>query len=185
MPIINITAYSLAFLLIIFSHNLRAEASEYQIELIAFAQTMPDTEVFDQTESQIKWPAALTELAELKHSERGVLDGGYAAISKVPAYRPVLHIAWIQSIGENNPGAPVHIKSEDGQLNGYLQIQRGKTLQLLVDLEYTPGQRDSSVNSFYSEPVIYRLNQKQPIQLNEIYYLDHPKFGVIATIKRL
>ncbi|MDD5580736.1 MAG: CsiV family protein [Methylobacter sp.] len=181
----NIIAYSLAALLSIFSSNLLAEANEYQIELIVFAQTMPDTEVFDQKESQIKWPAALTELSNYKQSDAMMLEDAYAALVRAPAYQPILHISWIQAIGEESLGAPVHIKGGEGNLNGYLQIQRGKALQLIVDLEYTAGQSDSSGNSFYSDSTIYRLNEKRSIQLDEVYYLDHPKFGVIAKIKML
>ncbi|MGZ8165898.1 MAG: CsiV family protein [Methylobacter sp.] len=181
----NIIAYSLAALLTIFSTNLLAEASEYQIELIVFAQTMPDSEVFEQRESQIKWPAALTELPDYKQSSNMMLKDSYAALSKTPAYRPILHVAWIQAIGEESSGAPVHIKSTEGKLNGYFQLQSGKAVQLIVDMEYTPGQSDGSGNSFYPDSIIYRLNEKRSIQLNEVYYLDHPKFGVITKIKPL
>jgi hypothetical protein len=185
MVMMNIIAYSLAALLSIFSNNLLAEANEYQIELIVFAQTMPDTEVFDQRVSQIKWPATLTELSDYKQSDTMMLKDSYAALAKAPAYRPILHESWIQAIGDESSSAPVHIKSGEGRLNGYFQIQRGKALQLIVDLEYTPDQSDSSVNSFYSDSIIYRLNEKLSIQLNEVYYLDHPKFGVITKIKTL
>ncbi len=61
-------------------------------------------------------------------------------------------------------------------MNGFVHIQRGQTLQLIVDLEYTPAQ----VNS---EAFIYRLNENRRIKLNEVHYLDHPKFGVVAKDK--
>ncbi|MGZ8241740.1 MAG: CsiV family protein, partial [Methylobacter sp.] len=124
-------------------------------------------------------------LPDYKQSSNMMLKDSYAALLTAPAYRPILHVAWIQAIGEESSGAPVHIKSTEGKLNGSFQLQRGKALQLIVDMEYTPGRSDSSGNSFYSDSITYRLNEKRSIQLNEVYYLDHPKFGVITKIKPL
>ena len=75
---------------------------------------------------------------------------------------------------------PVHIQSPDGKLNGYLQMQHEQSLHMVVDLEYASNQSDNSGNT-----IIYRLNEKRPIKPNEVYYLDHPKFGVIAKISAL
>jgi hypothetical protein len=173
-------AYSLAAILGLFSSNLFAEDNAYQVELIVFLQAMPNTEVFDQTDSRINWPTTLTELSAYKKADNMTLNEGYAALSKDSAYRPILHAAWIQSAGEGSLSAPVHIQSADGKLNGYLQMQHGQSLQMVVDLEYASNQSDSSGNT-----IIYRLNEKRPVKLNEVYYLDHPKFGVIAKMSAL
>ncbi|MDD5412372.1 MAG: CsiV family protein [Methylobacter sp.] len=176
----KITAYSLAAILGLFSSNLLAEGGTYQIELIVFLQAMPNTEVFEQTESRIKWPTGLTELSAYKKADNMALNDSVAALSKDSAYRPILHVSWIQSAGEGSLSAPVHIQSGDGKLNGYLQMQHEQSLQMAVDLEYTSNQSDSSGNT-----IIYRLDEKRPIKSNEVYYLDHPKFGVIAKISTL
>lgn len=173
----KVMAYGLATLLGLFSGNLLAEGNAYQIELIVFSQNMPNTEVFDQTESRIKWPASLTELSAYKKADNMKLNAGLAALSKDPAYRPIVHISWVQSA---DAVAPVHIQSPDGKLNGYLQMQHEQSLQMMVDLEYASNQSDNSGKS-----IIYRLNEKQPVKLNEVYYLDHPKLGIIATISAL
>jgi len=174
----KLMAYSLAAMLGLFSSNLLAEGNTYQIELIVFSQAMSNTEVFDQTESRIKWPAILTELSAYKQADNMTLNDSLAALSKDSAYRPMLHISWIQPVGD--VVAPVHIQTADGKLNGYLQMQHEQSLQMTVDLEYTSNQSDSS-----GKTIIYRLNEKRPIKLNEIYYLDHPKLGVIAKISAL
>jgi hypothetical protein len=164
----------------LFSSQLLAESGAYQIELIVFSQTMPNTEEFKQTASQLKWPSTLTELSAYKKPDNTTLDDSYTALSKDPAYQPILHVAWIQPTVEGVVMAPVHIQSSDGKLNGYLQLQHAQGLQMIVDLELTsnPGS-DSNIT------LIYRLNEKRPIKLNEVYYLDHPKFGVIAKISPL
>jgi hypothetical protein len=173
----NLMVYGLAMLLSFLSNRVLAEGNDYQIELMVFAQNMPNTEVFDQTESQIKWPAGLTELSTYKQADTMALADAYAALSKDPVYKPVIHIAWLQTIAEGASSSPVHIQAE-GTLNGFIRIQRGQTLQLIVDLEYAPGQANS-------EAFIYRLNENRRIKLNEVHYLDHPKFGVVAKISQL
>jgi len=174
----KLMAYSLAAMLGLFNGNLLAEGNTYQIELIVFSQAMSNTEVFDQTESRIKWPATLTELSAYKQADNMTLNDSLAALSKDSVYRLMLHISWIQPAGD--VVAPVHIQTADGKLNGYLQMQHEQSLQMTVDLEYLSNQSDSS-----GKTIIYRLNEKRPIKLNEIYYLDHPKLGVIAKISAL
>lgn len=186
MPLLNdrnarmtrLMVYGLAMLLSFFSSQVSAGENNYQIELIVFAQNMPNTEVFEQTESQIEWPADLTELSAYKKAETLSLAGAYAALSKNPVYTPVMHIAWLQTVAEGASGSPVHIQSAEGVLNGFVHIQRGQTLQLVVDLEYTPAQ-------IGSEALVYRLNENRRIKLSEVHYLDHPKFGVVAKVSQL
>jgi hypothetical protein len=162
---LRVLVYSLAATLGLFCNASLAEKGAYQIELIVFTQTMPNTELFKQTASQINWPSDLTELSAYKIPEMTSLDVSYSALSKDSTYKPILHVAWIQS----TEMTPVHIQSPDGKLNGYVQVQSG---QLKVDLELSssPGE------------IIYRLTEKRSIKLNEIYYLDHPKFGLVVKI---
>jgi hypothetical protein len=174
MKMLRIMAYSLAAML--FCSPALAENSAYQIELIIFSQAMPNTEVFEQTTSEISWPSDLTELSAYKKPEATTLDDSYAALAKDSAYKPIMHVAWIQP-GVGGMSAPVHIQDSDGKLNGYVQVQQSQGLQLLVDLERTANSGDSTV--------IYRLNEKRTIKLNDVYYLDHPKFGVIVKVSSL
>lgn len=167
----------LATLLSLFSDFLAAETGNYQIELVIFSQSWPNTEVFDQITSNIEWPSALTELSDYPKAEQMILVESVAVLSKNSTYQPILHSAWIQSVGENSSGNAVHIQSMDGKLNGYVQMQRGRTLQMTVDLEYSPGQTDPN-----GEPFIYRLNEKRQLQLNDVHYLDHPKFGALIKL---
>ncbi len=179
MTILKIMVCSLSAMLGLFSSPLLAEGGEYQIELMVFSQTMPNTEVFEAAASQIKWSSALTELSAYQKPDNTTLDDSYAALAKDSTYRPILHVAWIQQV-ENGQSAPVHIQSADGKLNGYVQMQHDQGLQMTVDLEFT-----ANPDGDLGRTVIYRLNENRPIKLNEVYYLDHPKFGVIAKISPL
>lgn len=180
MTMIKIIVCSLAAMLGLFSSPLLAEAGAYQIELIIFSQAMPNTEVFEQTAQPTHWPSGLTELSTYKKPDATTLDDSYAALSKDSTYQPILHVAWIQPVGDGGISAPVHIQSTDGKLTGYVQLQHEQGLQMMVDLELTSNSGDN-----FGKAVIYRLNEKRAIKLNEVYYLDHPKFGVVAKISPL
>jgi hypothetical protein len=178
---IKIVACSLAAMLGFFSSPLLAEGGAYQIELIVFSQAMATSEMFDQAAQPTQWPSDLTELSAYKKPDTTTLDDSYAALSKDSAYKPIRHVAWIQPVVvEGGLSAPVHIQGAEGKLNGYVQLQQGQGLQMIVDLALTANSGDGS-----GKTLIYRLNEKRPIKLNEVYYLDHPKFGVVAKISSL
>ncbi|MDP3875446.1 MAG: CsiV family protein [Methylobacter sp.] len=152
-----------------------AEEGAYQIELIAFSQAMPTTEVFEQTASQLSWPSDLTEPSAYHQPASLALADSYAALSQDSAYRPLLHVAWIQPLGAGGLSAPVRIQSADGKLTGYVRLQQGPGLLLLVDVELAADSVDGA-------GVVYRLNEKRPVKLDGIYYLDHPKFGLVVKV---
>ncbi|WP_305906779.1 CsiV family protein [Methylomarinum sp. Ch1-1] len=159
-----------------FSAALQADSKTFKIELVVFAQDMPNSEVFDQVDSEIEWPTRLADLGSYQQvaAQYRSLSGIYAKLERTPGYRPLLHVAWTQEIKADRLGAAVQIQSPDGSLNGYFRLQRGHYLHMVTDLEYSP-----------EGWVIYRLNEKRRFKLNEIHYLDHPKFGVIARISPL
>lgn len=177
---LKIMVYSLAAVLGLFSRPLLAETGAYQIELIVFSQAMPNTEVFEQATQPTHWPSDLTELSAYKKPDATTLDDSYAALAKDAAYRPIMHAAWVQPVGDGGVSAPVRIQSTDGKLNGYLQVQHDQGLQMTVDLELASHSEVDSGNA-----VVYRLHEKRTVKLNDVYYLDHPKFGVVAKISPL
>ncbi len=162
-----------ALLFCLFTSNALAEGRSYKIELIVFAQNAPTSERFDQSASEIRWPGTVRDASSYKQGGKQ-LGGAYGALKRSRDYRPLLHLSWIQSVGQNSLSRPVLIRKSGGDtgdiLDGFVRLQRGNYLHLLVDLEYTPG------------PAVYRLNEKRRLKLNEVHYLDHPKFGVIAKV---
>ncbi len=152
--------------------NASAEQRLYKIELLIFSQNMPNTEVFDQSESHIKWPQKRVDLSSYRqvNSQNLSLKGSYARLARSQNYQPIMHVAWTQAVGSNRLSRAVKITNTDGSINGFFRMQRGHLLHMIVDLEYS---KDS---------VIYRLNEKRRFKLNETHYFDHPKFGVIARV---
>ncbi len=171
----------------------------YQVELIVFQQHGATSERFYQTAHQIAWPSRLVELSG--HASLQALQARPVSYRKINSadwsmhwserqlrragYAPILHVSWLQQVGKNRLSNAVHIYTTDGQgdypLNGFVRIQRGNYLHLLVDLEYTRDIDDSGDETYRT--VVYRLQEKRRIKLNEIHYLDHPRFAVIAEVK--
>jgi hypothetical protein len=154
-----------------------AESGKYQIEMLVFSQRLPTPEVFNQTESKIQWPTALTELSAYEQTDNKGLKGGIAELLKNSVYQPIANLAWTQSAELGSVILPVHIQSTDGNLDGFIHIRNTQQLELIIDLEQKSTQTDRS-----GKPYLYHLNEKRPIKLNEIQYLDHPKLGVLVRI---
>jgi len=157
-----------------FSSQLLADPGQYQIELIIFSQNLPTTEVFSQSSSEIQWPTNLYEQSDYQKPDSLTLAPNYTAIASNTNYQPLLHTAWIQKIGDRDSATSVHVNSPDGRINGFISVQRNQSILLTADLEYSPGGGNSGL--------VYRLNDNRQINLDELNYLDHPKFGVIAKV---
>ena len=160
------------FLLGLMSINVYAAERLYKIELVIFSQDMPNTEVFDQTESRIAWPKHVFKRSSYKKVDPQYmnLQGSYAKLARKPGYEALMHVAWIQQVKDNSFSSAVQITSPDGSINGFFRLKRGHLIQMIADIEYSPNS------------VIYRLNEKRRFKLNETHYLDHPKFGILARI---
>lgn len=175
---INIKLFNalLLGLLVLWAAELSAQGKTFKIELIVFTQDQATSEIFDQTHSAIEWPSRLAALGSYHQvaSEHRNLQGIYARLQQSAAYRPLMHVAWTQSVSANSLGRAVHLQNTEGTLNGFFRLQRGHVLHMIADLEYSPN-----------GGVIYRLNEKRRFKFNEIHYLDHPKFGVVVRVSPL
>jgi len=155
--------------------NVSAAERLYKIELLIFSQDMPNTEIFEQTESQIAWPRRIVNRSAYKRVDPAFMNlhGSYAKLNRTQNYQALMHVAWVQTVKSNRLGQAVKISTPEGTINGFFQLQRGNLVHMIVDLEYS------------TDSVIYRLREKRRFKLNETHYLDHPKFGVIARVSPL
>ncbi len=167
---------SLSLMIALLSPFAKAE-SRYQIEMLVFSQGLSTTEAFNQTESKIRWPSALTELSAYEQTDNKALKGGIAELLNAGEYRLIANLAWVQSTGPGGVILPVHIQSTDGNLDGFIHIRNTQQIELIVDLE----QKSNQTNSL-GKPYLFRLNEKRPVKLYETQYFDHPKIGVLVRI---
>ncbi len=166
-------------------------AATYKVELLVFTQTMPNTEVFTQTTSQLKWPEHWLEIATPAVANQNSvlvqpltgLNQAYSVLAHHPNYSLLLQTAWLQAIDFNQPGPIIHFTSPTNTLNGFISIKGGSALDLQVDAEYTHA---TDAARFYGKTeqrnLVYRLNEQRAVQINEIQYFDHPAFGIITLI---
>lgn len=169
----RLTTWWVFLLISLFVSPLYAQNNKtFNIELIIFSQDMPSSEIFEQYESKIGWPAQLTKLRQYQQlpKELQSLNKIYLNLRYASGYHPLLHVAWTQKIDADSQGDAVSLSDSEGRIYGYFRLQRGHYLYLITDLEFNQGDQ------------IYRLNEKRRIKFNEIHYLDHPKFGVIAKV---
>jgi hypothetical protein len=156
----------------LFCINVQAAGRLYKIELVVFSQNMPNTEVFDQTVSKIRWPKKVVNRSAYQQVSKKylTLKGSYAQLAKAKGYRPLMHVAWVQSVSANSYGRAVRIKNAGGTINGFFRLQRGSLVHMVADIEYSP------------RSIKYRLNEKRRFKFNETHYFDHPKFGILARV---
>lgn len=195
----NAYRHVVAMFLGLFAGCVYAETQWYQVEIIVFAQSAKSSEAFDQASSRIEWPVDMRELGatalslnELKQDPQAytplqkndwLLSAAEQTLQLQGGYKLLLHNAWVQPLDAEQAGTAVHIHAagETGEgeiLNGFVKLDSGDPLYLSADLEYKPAANGESA-------AIYRLHEKRSIQLDEVHYLDHPKFGVISRVSLL
>jgi hypothetical protein len=201
----QIIKFQIIVLCCFFSAGLMADERWYQVDMIVFSQKAKNTEVFEQTGSRLELSANPAFLSRSQYSmpsllqdpiaygqvkpEAMLLNNTYNKLVRNSNYQPLLHVSWIQPARSNQVNRGVHlgVTGNNGTdvLNGILKIQRGHYLHLLMDMEYMPGEVSRTHEDQFSEPAIYRIKEKRRFRLNEVHYLDHPKFGIIVTVKPL
>ena len=159
----------LAVLLFCFNSLAFADQRWFQVELILFQQQAPSSEIFEQTETEIN-PVA--RYAPTRAGDK-TLQNTYNRLKRAAAYQPFYYQSWRISVNSGSVSLPIDVSEPDVDLNGWIKIQRGHLLHVIADLEFGTEE---------SEGVIYRLNEKRRVLLNEVHYLDHPEFGAVVKV---
>jgi hypothetical protein len=167
-------------MLLVLSCHIYADGSRYQIELLVFEQGVQSVSFNNQTESLIKWPTALTELSGIQQTDNKMLKDGASALFSTSNCRPIIHYAWVQSVGPGGVILPMHIKSEDGRLDGFMHLRNAQPFEIIVDLEQQSLRADNSGKRY-----LYRVNEKRAANLNELHYFDHPNIGVLVQFSQI
>ena len=159
------------FAVLIFCFNGLAFADQrwFQVELIIFQQQAPNTEIFEQTTTQI---GSVNRYAQASAGSK-TLQNTYNRLKRARSYRPFYYKSWRIPVAAGSVSLPIDVSEPEAHLNGWIKIQRGNLLHVIADLEFNPtvsgGKR-------------YHLNEKRRVLLNEVHYLDHPKFGAVVKV---
>ena len=130
----------------------------------------------------------------------------FTRLRNLPAYRPIMHTAWIQPVLKKENTKPLKLRRIGDpplRLNGTLSVYLSRFLHLTLDLtlkhqnpqRLAGRQHQLSVNGddqpraevvfdmqFVESPIYYRIQEDRIFSNNELRYFDHPKFGVLAQI---
>ena len=161
----------LALLLFCVSSWVIADQRQFQVELIVFQQQSANSETFEQMESEI---APVVRYARASAGTK-TLQGTYKRLKRSRAFKPFYYQSWRISVGSGSIGLPIDISEPGTHLNGWIKIQRGHLIHVIADIEFSPSADGV-------EQLIYRLNEKRRVLLNEVHYLDHPLFGAIVKV---
>ncbi len=158
-----------AALLVCFNGLVHAGQRWFQLELMVFQQQSPTTELFTQTETET---GSINRYARVSAGNK-TLQGTYNRLRRARGYHPFFYRSWRVPVASGSVGLPINVSGHNVDLNGWIKIQRGNLLHVIADLEYSPAE---------AEGVIYRINEKRRVLLNEVHYLDHPKFGAVVKV---
>jgi hypothetical protein len=187
-PFVTLALFSL---LSVNAWGIKADKDTYQVEVIVFENMLDagaKSEIFAHHEPlpEIDKATLLDEedannpLFSLLSESKMRLLPETKKLSRQPAYRLLLHTAWLQKREvskliriENQP------QSQDSpHIDGTINVTQGRHYyNLSVHLSFTP-----KLGFLEKSPKPFILKQKRRVKSDEISYLDHPKFGVLVLI---
>jgi hypothetical protein len=212
MPKIRPSLLSRAALALILLLALAGEAAAYQIEIIVFARTPkageqpeywpddPGRPDLDRAR-QLGPVGTADSYARLPKPELK-LDGAYWSLRGAPGLKPLVHLAWRQSISGPGRTPPVYLAGGDGgvELEGTLEVNVSRFLHVNLDLlmrRSTPAGPSSTRalvtaddSGLPENPVTrpdgysYRMQAHRRMRSGEVHYIDHPLMGVLIRIDR-
>ena len=112
------------------------------------------------------------------------------ALERLSAYRPLLHIGWVQEVLSENEAQPFDLALVGSLVPaGSVRVHLSRFLHVTLDLRYhRPGTVEAaSAGSFgLGELALaprYALSTQRRVRSNEVNYFDHPAFGVLIVVR--
>ncbi len=171
------------------------------IELTASEKNSPET-VTDKATQFVMVPVGNYKLTEL-----------YNGLSNSSKYHPLMHLAWEQpaleqgeaeyvrlTLKDQEPGTDGAIYDDLIRLDGVVRVRSAQFLHVDVHLlylinplplnsiNYGPDNTDQSQEALIVpeyQALYAEMKETRRLKLNELYYFDHPGFGLILRISRI
>lgn len=173
-----------------------AEKHWYSIEYIVFKNTpLSNAALEPWRKAPIQIPVNAINLdngssnkfSQLEQSEQN-LRNTLAGLKKSSSYAPIAHGGWIQPVQTRGKKQPVQIKTRlhNTELNGTITFWHERFFHLDFDLQLQErtSTGDSLNSNAPSRGTLYRLNETRRIKTEQIHYFDHPRFSVLAIVKK-
>ncbi len=179
--------YLLATLLIFVFAPVQSYARSYIVEAIVFTNEGAAAHSNEQWDSsaarnQSQQNKVLSKHANARNLQnpRSInrLAGIYQALNNSAEHRVLKTLSWSQS--EASYASSPLVKFTAQQLIGAIKVYAPNLLFAELNLRYTasnlPSPNSTSLPSYF-------IDEKRRLKLNEIHYFDHPKFGVILSVR--
>ena len=193
---------------------LAVAAQEYDVELLVYAnlrgddagERWPMPKTLPATERSINLGEAGTRALDSSPRE---LQAIAEAMRRSSQYRPLLHWRWRQPGWSGRQAQAIHLQIPAGADTPLTEVRGTASKQLMQrlknDLELGASTTPDlplldgtatvlvtrylhlAVDLLYIDPdtgVPLQLKESRRMRLNELHYLDHPRFGVLARISR-
>ncbi|MEM9058518.1 MAG: CsiV family protein [Pseudomonadota bacterium] len=133
-----------------------------------------DTAAFSPVDEVDSTPAVAWGEFDQVPADARKLNNVYAWMRTASNYSPLLHAGWVQPGYPRSEAVPVALSgaSRGWWFEGSVTLSLERFLRLSFDLELA-GE---------DEPTVYHLEQGRKMRSRTVHYIDHPRFGVIATI---
>lgn len=173
--------------LIVFSTLSQAEATAlYQVDLLVFTHQLASTSEATlagnlalQTHQAIRLDTEVSSAQTPYHllpPASSHLRQELGALKRKAQYQVLFHYSWLQPFNSQRPIRLPIINSQGWQVEGTVGIRRANYYLLDANLVFsTPNSSEEG----------FAFSQKQRLKGGMIYYLDHPKAGLLIKVSAL
>ncbi len=105
-------------------------------------------------------------------------------LKRLNAYRPILHVGWIQPAWSREDARPKEIPRQPATgLSGKVILFKERFLHLVVDMKL--GEVQDSRAGRPPDPATTVINESRRLRSDKPQYFDNPRFGVLAKVWKL
>ena len=112
------------------------------------------------------------------------------ALERLSAYRPLLHIGWVQEVLSESDAQPFDLALVGSLVPaGNVRLHLSRFLHVTLDLRYQrPGTGAATSTGSFGLGELelaprYALRVQRRVRSNELNYFDHPAFGVLIVVR--
>jgi len=162
-----------------------AHPSFYQVDMIVFMHPEGSSNELENLQSVITHKTdmaiplqegALEEAVtpyRILSPKTSALTSEYSALAHQPAFQLLFHYTWLQP-SNNQQAVLIPIRTVGGyKVEGTLRIRQGAYYLLDTELVFSEPNH---------EKVAFVFSQQQRLKPGTVYYLDHPKAGMLIKI---
>ncbi|HHQ15083.1 MAG TPA: hypothetical protein ENK16_08630, partial [Chromatiales bacterium] len=120
-------------------------------------------------------------------SEQYQMNKVVERLQRLDAYRPILHVGWIQPALPRDEAQPIQIALQPAtSLSGELLLYKERFLHLAVRMQLgqaLSGENRTGIDTAAMTPAV--IDESRRLRGDKPQYFDNPRFGVLARVWKL